>query len=67
MTGALLTASEVAEHLRLHIETVYRLARQGKLPAVKVGEQWRFSEATIRQWLTGNTGPHLPHSVQEEG
>jgi len=41
-TGGLLTATEAAERLRLHPKTVVRMARDGRLPAVKVGTGWRF-------------------------
>ena len=35
--NALMTASDLAEVLRLHRKTVLRLAREGRLPAVQVG------------------------------
>lgn len=47
----LLTISEVAKFLRLHHSTVYRLAREERLPAVKIGSQWRFHQSHIEQWL----------------
>ncbi len=39
----LLTPAQVAERLRLHPKTVARMARDGRLPAVKVGTGWRFN------------------------
>jgi excisionase family DNA binding protein len=38
----LLTPAEAAERLRLHPKTVARMARDGRLLAVKVGTGWRF-------------------------
>lgn len=38
----LLTPAQAAERLRLHPKTVVRMARDGRLPAVKVGAGWRF-------------------------
>jgi excisionase family DNA binding protein len=38
----LLTPAQAAERLRLHPKTVVRMARAGRLPAVKVGTGWRF-------------------------
>lgn len=38
----LLTPAQAAERLRLHPKTVVRMARDGRLPAVKVGTGWRF-------------------------
>jgi excisionase family DNA binding protein len=38
----LLTPAEAARRLRLHPKTVVRMARDGRLPAVKAGTGWRF-------------------------
>ena len=40
--AGLLTPAEVAERLRLHPKTVVRMARDGRLPAIKIGTGWRF-------------------------
>jgi len=47
----LLTAIEAAKHLRLHVKSLYRLAKEGKIPARKVGGQWRFHRQTLDDWL----------------
>ncbi len=41
------TVEEVAKALKLHPYTVRRLVREGKIPAFKVGGQWRFSKNQI--------------------
>jgi excisionase family DNA binding protein len=46
-----LTALELAEFLRIHPTTVYKLAKKGELPAFKVGGDWRFNRASIEKWL----------------
>ncbi len=55
MSEAFLTASEVAELLKLKVDTVYALAGQGKLPGAKIGGQWRFVESQVRQWFEART------------
>lgn len=40
--GAFLTVDEVAEMLRINKSTVYRMAKEGRIPATRVGRQWRF-------------------------
>ena len=50
-----LTPNEVAEVLKLHPFTVTRLAREGKLPAFKVGGAWRFRKDRFEQWIEGRT------------
>ncbi len=32
-------------------ESVKKLCQQGKIPAFKVGQEWRFEKETFRQWL----------------
>jgi excisionase family DNA binding protein len=43
----MLTATEVAELLQVHLKTVYRLARNGLIPGKKLGGGWRFSRDEI--------------------
>jgi excisionase family DNA binding protein len=46
-----MTASEVAELLHLPVSTVYHLARQGKLPARRLGRTWRFLRPRLEELL----------------
>lgn len=50
----LLTPEEVAEHLRISRQTVYRHLRKGLLPGIKVGEQWRIRKADLVLYLARN-------------
>lgn len=50
MTSGTYTADEIAKYLRVHPYTVKRLARAGKIPGFKVGEQWRFDKEEIHKW-----------------
>ena len=50
----LMTLGEVADYLRLSKDTVYRMANNGKVPAAKVGIQWRFRKEDLDQWLEKN-------------
>ena len=47
----LLTTEEVLEYLQVNLRTVYRLIKAGKIPAVRVGRQWRFRKRDIDAWL----------------
>ena len=49
--GRLLTVSEVADLLRINKSTVYRMAKQGRLPATRVGRQWRFRKSVLDRLL----------------
>jgi excisionase family DNA binding protein len=48
---AFLTTEEVLEYLQVNLRTVYRLIKAGKIPAVRVGRQWRFRKRDIDAWL----------------
>jgi excisionase family DNA binding protein len=50
-TDAIMTVDEVAKYLTLHPLTVRRLARDGEIPAVKIGRQWRFKRDLLDRWL----------------
>jgi len=55
MQQNLLTAEQVARYLRVDKFTVYRLVSQKKIPAFKVGNQWRFKKELLDEWLTRNS------------
>ena len=50
----LMTIEEVADYLRLSKDTVYRMAQSGRIPASKVGTQWRFRQEDVDGWLDEN-------------
>lgn len=47
----IMTVDEVAEYLSLHPLTVRRLARDGEIPAFKVGRQWRIKRELLDKWI----------------
>jgi excisionase family DNA binding protein len=52
MNDACLTTEDVTNYLRLNLRTVYRLIEGGRMPAVRVGRQWRFRKADIDLLIT---------------
>jgi excisionase family DNA binding protein len=47
----LMTLKEVAGLLRVSPQTLYKLLEQGAIPALKIGNQWRFDRDRVNQWL----------------
>jgi len=47
----IMTAKEVAEYLNIHPLTVHKFAREGKIPAFKIGTDWRFHKKYIERWI----------------
>jgi len=45
-----LTVNELADYLRVHRSTIYRLLKKGQLPGFKIGSDWRFNVEVIDEW-----------------
>jgi excisionase family DNA binding protein len=55
MQENLLRVDQVARYLKVDKYTVYRLVSQRKIPAFRVGNQWRFKKKMIDAWLVQNS------------
>jgi excisionase family DNA binding protein len=55
-TDGYLTTEEVLDYLKVNLRTVYRLIKARKIPAVRVGRQWRFRKTDIDAWLQTQGG-----------
>jgi excisionase family DNA binding protein len=47
----ILTLEEVAAYLRLTPQTIYKWAQEKRIPAAKLGKEWRFRKSIIDKWL----------------
>jgi excisionase family DNA binding protein len=46
-----LNTDETAALLQIHPKTLQRMARQGIVPAFRIGDLWRFRASSLDQWL----------------
>ena len=46
-----LSVEEIANHLGISKETIYRWLERGRIPAHKVGKQWRFLASEVNEWV----------------
>jgi len=46
-----MTIEEIAAYLKLPVDSLYKYARNGKIPAFKVGRYWRFDRDQIDSWV----------------
>ena len=67
MQDALLTTSQVARYLKVDKFTIYRLVAQKKIPAFRVGSQWRFRKSMLDAWLMKNLNSRKLHSSGNGG
>lgn len=56
--AGVMTLREVAQYLGLHVMTVYKLTREGRVPAAKIGGQWRFKRNVLDEWLESQMHRH---------
>jgi len=47
----LLTPSQAASILKVSRRTLDRMIKNGQMPAIKVGGQWRILESRFEQWV----------------
>jgi excisionase family DNA binding protein len=56
--SSILTIQDIAEYLRVHPSTIYRLLKKRQLPAFKVGRDWRFRREEIDRWRVEGERSH---------
>lgn len=56
IADCVLNADEAAELLRVSVQTVLKESRDGRLPGVKVGREWRYSREALFQHLRQYVG-----------
>ena len=55
----ILTIKEGASLLKIDKFTAYKYAKEGIIPAIRVGRNWRFSEEVLEEWLTNKAGKDI--------
>ena len=51
MKTDVMTLEEVAAYLKLKPQTIYTWAQEKKIPAAKLGKEWRFKKSIIDEWF----------------
>jgi excisionase family DNA binding protein len=58
----IMTPSEVAALLKIHLKTVYKLAEKGVIPGNRIGRSWRFSRNDVLELVSSK-----PMSLSDNG
>lgn len=61
----IMTTKEVADYLNIHPFTVNKFAREGKIPAFKIGTDWRFHKEYIERWIREKLDDNLRDKEQK--
>ncbi len=59
MTESLMTLQQASEFLQIDPDTLRALTRRGRVPAMKIGRQWRFDSELLREWVREHSLAHV--------
>lgn len=59
-----MTVKEVASYLKMKPVTIYKLSKEGKIPAFRVASFWRFKKDLIDKWLNEESRKNLSRSEE---
>ena len=62
-----MTLEEVAEYLKLKPQTIYTWAQEKKIPAAKLGKEWRFKRSMIDRWINQHIDEKFTHLLKDSG
>jgi excisionase family DNA binding protein len=60
----IMTLEEVAAYLKLKPQTIYTWAQEKKIPAAKLGKEWRFKKSIIDEWIIQHIDERFESVIQ---
>jgi excisionase family DNA binding protein len=61
----IMTLEEVAAYLKLKPQTIYTWAQEKRIPAAKLGKEWRFKRSIIDEWIVQHMDEKFDSIIQE--
>ena len=61
----IMNIEEVANYLRLKPQTIYTWAQEKKIPAAKLGKEWRFRRSVINKWFNQHIDDKFNEFLEE--
>ena len=65
MDSDIMTLEEVAAYLKLKPQTIYTWAQEKKIPAAKIGKEWRFRKSIIDEWFNQHIDEKFDNVMNE--
>lgn len=62
-----LSVEEIADHLGISKETVYRWLEKGKIPAHRVGKLWKFRPSEVDEWVLKGQAGEIENDSSKKG
>ncbi len=63
----LMSVKDLADYLQVNISTVYLWSQRGQIPAMKVGNMWRYRRSEIEEWLNQRRTPAIGQDAVTRG
>ena len=63
MADNIMTLHELTAYLGIHSSTAYRMIKAKRIPAFKVGRDWRFNREHIDQWMAHGGSQHVNETL----
>jgi excisionase family DNA binding protein len=57
----IMTLEEVAAYLKVKPQTIYTWAQEKRIPAAKLGKEWRFKRSMIDRWFNQHIDEKFNH------
>jgi PTS system nitrogen regulatory IIA component len=61
----IMTIEEVAAYLKLRPQTIYTWAQEKRIPAAKIGKEWRFRKSIIDQWYLSHIDSKFSDVIEQ--
>ncbi len=53
-----MTVKQVADYFQIDQQSIYKMAKEDKIPSAKIAGQWRFKKSILDEWLTQKINDH---------
>jgi excisionase family DNA binding protein len=60
----IMTVKQVAKYLQMDEHTIYKLARSGLIPFLKIAGQWRFKKDVIDKWISEESLERVTENIK---
>lgn len=61
----IMTLEEVAAYLKVKPQTIYTWAQEKRIPAAKLGKEWRFKKSIIDAWFNQHFDEKFNHLTKK--
>jgi PTS system nitrogen regulatory IIA component len=63
----LMSIKELADYLKVNVTTIYLWSQRGQIPAMKVGNLWRYRRSDIEDWLNAQRNQPVEQEAATRG